>query len=93
MRICDENWLPQTGNQPSNGQQVGGQVRSYLYQSKRVVLVAVVYCIWKERNLGTFQNKARQTSAIWLEITELVRSELLGYQVKGTHENVLIRNT
>ncbi|GKD62002.1 hypothetical protein Tco_1299511, partial [Tanacetum coccineum] len=53
---------------------------------QRLVLGAIVYIIWQERNLRLFQGKARNVDVVCKIIKDLIRFRILGLKVKSSFQ-------
>ena len=90
MLVCGEQWVPQDWDSTINWAASSWTYEGLSISVKNLMLGSVVYCIWKERNLRTFQDKARSVEALWVEISEIVRYKLMSYQVKCSFESTII---
>jgi hypothetical protein len=57
---------------------------------QKLMLGAIVYFIWQERNLRLFQNKNRNVEDLCNQIIEIVRLKLLGLKIKNSLKTVLL---
>ena len=53
---------------------------------QRLVIGAMVYVIWQERNLRTFQDKFRCIESVCCCIKEMVRNRLLSLKFKSSEQ-------
>jgi hypothetical protein len=61
-----------------------GKIKSIKSIIQRLMLGAMVYFIWQERNLRLFQGKQRSVEELCKQIKETVRLKLIGMKVKAS---------
>lgn len=55
---------------------------------QRLVLGAVVYYVWQERNMRLFQNKFRPVNELIKQIKKIIKIKLMGLQIRSSKQTL-----